>query len=97
MTSTGCKYDEPMTYCTDCGCWMNCKRDGIDLEYRRRPDIDTSEIPETPEEWFATAKLSVPQPKCQAHRVAGTTEYHCVPCQLRWDADDEPPPCGEHP
>jgi hypothetical protein len=33
-----CQYDHPMSFCPECGCWMNCKRDGIDLEYRRRPD-----------------------------------------------------------
>jgi hypothetical protein len=37
-------YDHPMAFCIECGCWMNCKRDGIDLEYRRRPDgIDIPE------------------------------------------------------
>ena len=33
-----CQYDKPMSFCPECGCWMNCKRDGVDLEYRRRPD-----------------------------------------------------------
>jgi len=47
MTDKGCMYDHPMTFCTECGTWMNCKRDGIDLEYRRRPDGD-----EPPQSWI---------------------------------------------
>jgi hypothetical protein len=33
-----CQYDTPMSFCSVCGTWMNCKRDGIDVDYRRRPD-----------------------------------------------------------
>ena len=33
-----CQYNTPMSFCSQCGCWMNCKRDGIDAEYRRRPE-----------------------------------------------------------
>lgn len=33
-----CQYNTPMSFCSQCGCWMNCKRDGIDLDYRRRPE-----------------------------------------------------------
>ena len=33
-----CQYDTPMAFCSQCGCWMNCKRDGIDADYRRRPE-----------------------------------------------------------
>jgi len=32
-----CQYSTPMSFCPQCGCWMNCKRDGIDADYRRRP------------------------------------------------------------
>jgi hypothetical protein len=35
-----CQYDHPMTFCKECGTWMNCKRDGVDLDYRRRPVPD---------------------------------------------------------
>jgi hypothetical protein len=42
MSNTGCMWHHPMTFCMECGCWMNCKRDGIDLEYRRRPDVPES-------------------------------------------------------
>jgi hypothetical protein len=38
MTRSGCMYDHPMIYCMQCGCWMHCRRDGVDLEYHRRPD-----------------------------------------------------------
>lgn len=38
--TSGCMYDHPMEFCSECGCWMNCKRDGIDLEYRRRPESE---------------------------------------------------------
>jgi hypothetical protein len=36
--TTGCQYEHPMEFCSECGCWMNCKRDGIDADYRRRPE-----------------------------------------------------------
>ena len=35
-----CQYNTPMSFCRECGAWMNCKRDGIDLDWRRRPDRD---------------------------------------------------------
>jgi hypothetical protein len=34
----GCQYDHPMVFCQQCGTWLHCRRDGIDLDYRRRPD-----------------------------------------------------------
>jgi hypothetical protein len=36
-------YHHPMAFCMECGCWMNCKRDGIDLEYHRRPEFISDE------------------------------------------------------
>jgi hypothetical protein len=33
-----CQYTTPMSFCSQCGCWMNCKRDGIDADYRRREE-----------------------------------------------------------
>ena len=39
-----CQYDHPMSFCKVCGCWMNCKRDGIDVDYRRRPDSESTSI-----------------------------------------------------
>jgi hypothetical protein len=33
-----CQYETPMSYCRQCGTWLHCKRDGIDLDYRRRID-----------------------------------------------------------
>jgi hypothetical protein len=33
-----CQYNTPMSFCRECGTWMNCKRDGIDVDWRRRPE-----------------------------------------------------------
>ena len=35
-----CQYRHPMKFCKLCGTWMNCKLEGIDADYRRRPDED---------------------------------------------------------
>jgi hypothetical protein len=36
----GCRYYHPMEYCAQCGTWMNCKIEGIDADYVRRPEED---------------------------------------------------------
>lgn len=33
-----CQFNTPMSFCSQCGCWMHCRRDGIDLDYRRREE-----------------------------------------------------------
>jgi hypothetical protein len=33
-----CQFEHPMVFCKECGTWMNCKREGIDADYRRREE-----------------------------------------------------------
>ena len=33
-----CQYEIPMSFCKQCGTWMHCKREGVDIDYRRRKE-----------------------------------------------------------
>ena len=35
--SDGCQRNRPMSFCSECGTWLHCKREG-DTEYRRREE-----------------------------------------------------------